>query len=223
MARDPERLRVKTLIFDFDGTLADSFELVMEITYELTGVKPLSKQEEARLRKLPLLKAVREVHIPLHQVPRLLIKGRQMMLERIQEVYPFVGIPEVLQTLHERGYHMLVISSNSEKNVRAFLRAHKLESFFDGVYGSASVFNKTGSLRRVLRRNRLEPADCLYIGDEVRDVVAATRAHIEPVAVAWGYQAPEALAKYHPYALLQEPKELLKLLAASGGDLGYLT
>lgn len=204
---------MKTLIFDFDGTLADSFELVMDIAYELTGVERLSKKEEARLRKLPLLKAAREVRVPMRQVPRLLIKGRQMMLERINEVHPFKGIPEVLHALHAADYHLLVISSNSEKNVRTFLRTHKLESFFDGVYGSASLFNKAGSLRKVLKRNRLQAADCFYIGDEVRDVVAATRASIEPVAVAWGYQAPEALAKYHPYALLKEPSELLKLFS----------
>lgn len=209
------QVQSKTLIFDFDGTLADSFELVMEIAYELTGIKPPTEAEVERLRKLPLLKAASAMHIPLRRAPRLLLKGRQMMSERIQEVHPFPGIPETLKELHARGYHLLVISSNSEKNVRMFLRTHKLESFFDGVYGNASIFNKTGSLRRVMKRNRLQPQDCFYVGDEVRDVVAATRAGMEPIAVAWGYQAPEALAKHHPFALVNEPKEFLKLLPAA--------
>lgn len=212
---ETEQVRTKTLIFDFDGTLADSFELVMEITYELTGIKPPSEEEVARLRKLPLLKAAAVLHIPLRRAPRLLLKGRQMMLERIHEVHPFPGIPETLKQLHAQGYHLLVISSNSEKNVRTFLRTHKLESFFDGVYGNASIFNKTGSLRRVMKRNQLQPEDCFYVGDEVRDIVAATKAKMEPVAVAWGYQAPEALAKHHPFALVREPQELLKLLPAA--------
>jgi phosphoglycolate phosphatase-like HAD superfamily hydrolase len=200
---------MKTLIFDFDGTLADSFELVIDIVYELTGIPHQNETEVARLRKLPLLKAAREMKIPLSRAPGLLLRGRQMMHERIHEVHPFPGIPEVLQQLHETGYHMLVMSSNSEQNVRTFLRANDLESYFDGVYGGASVISKAGALKRVMRRNRLVPANCYYVGDEVRDIVAATKAGIEPIAVTWGYQAPEALAEYHPYALVNDPAELL--------------
>lgn len=201
---------MKTLVFDFDGTLADSFELVIDIAYELTGIPRQSEEEVARLRHLPLLKAAREMHIPLRKAPRLLVKGRQMMMERIDEVHPFPGIPEVLRELHDNGYHLLVISSNSEHNVRSFLRTNALEPFFDGVYGGASI-NKAASLRRVLKRNKLDAADCFYIGDEVRDIAAASKVGMEPVAVAWGYQAKDALKKYHPYAVLDQPTDLLQI------------
>lgn len=206
---------MKTLIFDFDGTIADSFELVLDIAYELTGVPRLSEQEVARLRRLPLLKAAREMKIPLSRAPNLLLKGAQMMQERIHEVHPFSGVPEVLRALHDAGYHMLVISSNSEQNVRTFLRANNLESYFDGVYGNASILSKAGALRKVIRRNRLDQKNTYYIGDEVRDIVAATKAGIEPVAVGWGYQAPEALAEHHPYVLISEPAELLRIFPSN--------
>jgi phosphoglycolate phosphatase len=202
---------MKTLIFDFDGTIADSFELVVEIAYELTGIPRQSEKEVARLRHLPLLKAAREMRIPLRMAPRLLVKGRQKMLERIHEVHPFPGMPEVLRELHDNGYHLLVTSSNSEHNVRAFLRTNELEPFFDGVYGNASIFNKASSLKKVLKRNKLDVADCFYIGDEVRDIVAANKVGMEPVSVAWGYQAKEALNKYHPFALLDQPTDLLQV------------
>lgn len=204
---------MKTLVFDFDGTLADSFELVIDIAYELTGVPRQNEEQVAKLRKLPLLKAARELHIPAHKAPRMLIKGRQLMHERIHEVHPFPGVPEVLRALHEANYHMLVISSNSEQNVRTFLRVNNLESYFDGVYGGASIISKAGTLKKVLKRNRLEPGNCYYIGDEVRDIVAATKVGMEPIAVAWGYQAPEALAEYHPFALANDPPHLLAILA----------
>jgi len=202
---------MKTLIFDFDGTLADSFELVLDIAYELTGIPKQSEEEVARLSQLPLIKVIQHLHIPLRKGPRLLIKGRQRMHERIHEVHPFPGIPKVLKQLHDNGYHLLVTSSNSEHNVRAFLRANKLEGYFDGVYGNAPIFNKAGALKRVLKRNKLDAADCFYIGDEVRDVMAAAKVGMEPVAVAWGYQAKTALAEYHPFALLDRPAELLKV------------
>ena len=206
---------MKTLVFDFDGTLADSFELVVDIAHELTGIARKSDEEIAHLRHLPLLKAARELGISYRKLPRMMIQGRQMMLERIEEVHPFKGIPDVLKKLYERGYHMLVISSNSEKNVRTFLRANNLESFFDGVYGNASLINKAQVLRKVLKRNKLAAAECYYIGDEVRDIVAASKVGMLPVSVKWGYQAPDALAAQHPVALVDAPRDLLQLFDES--------
>lgn len=200
---------MKTIIFDFDGTIGDSFELVLEIAYELTGVDRLDEDEIARLRQLPLAKAIQELHIPLRRMPRLLLKGRQLMHERINEVQPFKGMATTLKELHASGHHLLVISSNSEQNVRTFLRANKLETYFDGVYGGVALFNKAAALRKVVRKNRLDADNCFYIGDEVRDIIAASKVGVEPIAVAWGYQAPEALAAYHPLAVVKKPSELL--------------
>jgi phosphoglycolate phosphatase len=198
-----------TLIFDFDGTLADSFELAIDIAYGLTGLPPIDAKDVARLRRLPLLKAIREIGIPLHRVPRLLLAGRQAMHERINEVRPFAGIVETLQTLHQSGYHMLVMSSNSEQNVRTFLRINKAEHYFDGVYGGVGLFNKSAALKKLLRRNHIPASDCFYIGDEARDITAASKVGIRPVAVMWGYQAAETLADHQPYALVATPPELI--------------
>lgn len=205
---------MKTIIFDFDGTLADSFELVLDIAAELTGIPRFPEKEIARLRHMPLTKAVKELHIPMFRLPRLVIKGRQRMSERIDEINLFPGVPEMLKSLHESGYHLLVMSSNSEQNVRSFLRTYNLEGYFDGVYGGVAVFNKATALKKTMRRNRLDPANCYYVGDEVRDIVAASKAKVEPIAVSWGYQAPEALRKYHPLALAKDPADLLAILAS---------
>lgn len=204
------------LIFDFDGTLGDSFELAADIAYELTGLSPLPAAEVAKLRRLPLIKAVRRVGIPLHRLPRLLLSGRQAMHERIHEVAPFPGITETLQALHEAGYNMLIMSSNSEQNVRAFLRGNGLELYFSGVYGGVGLFGKAAALRKIIRRNGLKAAECFYIGDEERDIIAAARAGVRPVAVTWGYQAAEALAARRPYAMIKMPPELIELIEAEG-------
>jgi phosphoglycolate phosphatase len=205
---------MKTLIFDFDGTIGDSFELVLDIAHELLGIDRFDEKEIARLRGMPPAKIIRELHIPFTRLPRLILKGRQKMHERIGEVHPFRGMPEVLHALHTAGHHLLVMSSNSERNVRIFLRTNNLESYFDGVYGGAAVFNKASALRKVMRRNRLAAVDCYYVGDEVRDIVAAAKVGIEPVAVAWGYQTAEALKQYHPFALAKVPADLLCIFPA---------
>lgn len=199
---------MKTLIFDFDGTLADSFELVVDIAYDITGIPRLSEEKVAELRRMPLMKARKALGISLTQIPRLLLLGRKAMQERIGEVHPFPGTKEVLSSLNKEGYHMLVISSNSERNVRNFLRTHGLEQYFDGVYGGVGVFDKASALRRVIKRNKLALEDCYYIGDEVRDAVAAQKIGVHAVSVSWGYQARETLEEHQPFAIADKLTDL---------------
>lgn len=202
---------MKTIIFDLDGTLADSFELALEIAHDLTGIPRLNEQEMARLRRLPVLKVVRELGIPLRRVPGLVLKARQRMHERMHEVHSFKGIPQVVAALHQQGHHLLVMSSNSEQNVRVFLRAHDLEQYVSGVYGGVGLFDKAGALRKVVRRNKIARDTCYYVGDEVRDVAAAKKVGVHAVAVGWGYQDADALAEQKPFALVQKPKDLKQL------------
>ncbi|HEY5667750.1 MAG TPA: HAD-IA family hydrolase [Candidatus Saccharimonadales bacterium] len=205
---------MKTIIFDFDGTIADSFEVALDIAYKVTKIPRDSDEEIERLRHMPLAKIVRELHIPLHRVPRLVIVGRQKMHERLGEVRVFPGIATTLKKLHDDGNRLLVISSNSEQNVRSFLRTHDLEQYFSEVHGNASALNKGASLKKVIRKDKIDTKTCFYVGDEVRDIAAASKAGIEPVSVTWGYQAPEALAQYHPFALVKKPEELLAVFGA---------
>jgi phosphoglycolate phosphatase len=199
------------LIFDFDGTIGDSFELVMEIAYELTGIQPLDHLEVSRLRHLPIMKAIRELGVPLHRVPRLLLHGRHLMSERMQEVHPFAGIPQTLQRLHEQGHDLRILSSNSEQNVRSFLQANGLEHYFASVHGGVGVLNKAAAIKKVLRHDQLQADACFYIGDEVRDVIAAQKVHVRSIAVSWGYQAADALRTHRPFAIVATPGELVEL------------
>ncbi len=201
---------MKTIIFDFDGTIADSFELMLDIAEKIAGVGRPSDEEINYYKQMPLGKVIRELHIPLRRLPKLILQGRQKMHERISEVYPFRGMPEVLKALHARDdFTLLVMSSNSEQNVRTFLQANELEGYFDSVQGNVAVFNKASALRKTLRHNHIDAHTCYYVGDEVRDIVAASKVGVEPVAVSWGYQGRKALAEYHPYALVDKPDQLL--------------
>jgi phosphoglycolate phosphatase len=199
---------MKTIIFDFDGTLGDSFEVGIEIAHNLTGIPPLGKKEMARLRRLPLLKVVRELGIPLRRLPRLVLQARQQLHARMHEIHPFDGMPASLAALHEQGYRLLIMSSNSEQNIRVFLRTNHIEQYFSSVYGNVGLFDKAAALRKVIRRNKIARGACFYVGDEVRDVAAAKKVGVSAVAVGWGYQDPKALAECQPFALARNPAEL---------------
>ncbi|MEO8104775.1 MAG: HAD-IA family hydrolase [Candidatus Saccharibacteria bacterium] len=211
---------MKAIIFDFDGTLADSFKLVVEITQGLTHRKePISDQEIARLRQMRLLNVAKELGLSRWRWPLLIIRGRRLMARRIGEVQPFEGIEDVLRTLSNDHYRLFVMSSNSTRNVQVFLVQHGLSNFFTNIYGGVGLLGKSRALRRILRHNQLQPKDVIYVGDEPRDIEACKRVDVPCVAVAWGFNTPELLAEHAPMVVVRTSSQLRKVLEEWGSSL----
>lgn len=200
----------KNLIFDFDGTIADSFKLNVDIFCKITGrrEKTTTAQIE-RLRQMQTHQVLRELDVSLWQIPRLLREWRTAMRQRIGEVRPFPEIGGVLQKLHTRGYKLYLVSTNSPQNIDAFLTKYQLRQFFVEIYGDVGLFGKRRTLRRILRQQSLSARDCFYIGDETRDVKAGNRAGIRTIAVGWGYTGEKAFEVVKPYLLIRQPAELM--------------
>jgi phosphoglycolate phosphatase-like HAD superfamily hydrolase len=203
----------KTIIFDFDGTIADSFDLAVSIFFDILHRTPITDVKQvSAYRRMSLQELIHELHVPKWLLPFLFMRGKHVMHKRIGEVGVFDGVEEVLRELHEAGCRLLIISSNSQKNVTTFLDTYHLLQYFDRVYGGVGLFGKTGALRRAIHADKLRNKDCYYVGDEVRDIEAARRARVKIVSVAWGYNDPVALQKHEPFAFVQKPKDLIPLL-----------
>ena len=200
-----------TIIFDFDGTIADSFEVVLDIFYELTGKDHYSAEQIDEFRKLTLKKVGKEIGISLSQVPILVVKGRAMMLHRMHEVKLIPGMREALGELHAAGWQLMVISSNSRQNVEDYLKQHEMDQYFDRVYGGVGLFGKTLALRKVIKQNKLDRRMCFYVGDEARDMQAARRTRIGSVAVSWGYNDVSLLKSEKPTVIAETPKQLTEI------------
>lgn len=204
---------MKTVIFDFDGTLADSLNVIVEVFEQITGKQgQLTKKEMAALRHLPIPVVAKRVGIPMWRVPFLLYRGRRMMKARVNEIVMYEGLDKLLAALHKDGYRLLVVSSNSAHNVRAFLRNNKLEKYFTHVYGGVGLFDKAAALRAVVKRNRTQLADCIYVGDETRDIEACQSIGLRVIAVEWGFANPMFLARHTPLALVKTPAQLLRVI-----------
>lgn len=107
---------------------------------------------------------------------------------------------------------MYILSTNSPSNINEFLHNNNLGKYFHNVYGDVGLRGKASAIRKILKREGLHPADCVYIGDEVRDVAAAKKARVRSIAVGWGFNYPEALAQAGPWALAKNPSDLPRLL-----------
>ena len=209
---------MKTIIFDFDGTLVDSFKVAIEVAHELTHRSILVQPEEiVRLRKLRLLDVAKELHLPRWQWPFLLIRGRRRMTKRLDEVVPFASMPTVIKDLHSAGYQLLVMSSNSQVNVQRVLNNRSLSQYFTRIKGGVGLMGKAKGLRELLVLQRLDVKDCIYIGDEPRDVEGSRRVGMPCISVTWGFNAAELLQDHNPLAIVDTPEQLRDELKKWGG------
>jgi phosphoglycolate phosphatase len=205
---------VKTIIFDFDGTIADSLEIVIDIYRQLTKDKrELTLEEREALRKLPAQKVMKALGIPMWRAPFLVSRGRKIMHNRLDEVEVFPDLPKVLKTLKERGYELRIVTSNSADNVHVFLKKHGLVDYFNEVTGSIGLFSKAKVLRRMVKAEKLDLMHTFYVGDEARDIVASKKAGVPVISVAWGYNHENLLKKLHPYKLAKKPEDLLEIFS----------
>ncbi len=204
---------VEVIIFDFDGTIADTFDAVVEITNSLAekfGYKPVGLDEIKRLKNLSSREIVKQSKIPTFKLPFLVRQIRAELEDKVHRLTPFLGIQEALVMLKCQGYQLGIVTSNSEQNVVIFLRNYNLNELFDFIYSEITLFGKAKVISRCLAEKRIGPASAIYVGDETRDIEAAKRIQIKVVAVTWGFNSKKALAKQNPDFLIDQPFELIE-------------
>jgi len=207
----PENTRARAVIFDFDGTLADSFAVALEVFYELMQRDAFEAEDLMRLRGLTLRQLSKELKIPMYKVPFLLVRGRRAMFERMPEVRLVEGMANVVRVLR-KTHKLFVLSSNSPANIRAVLNEYGLADSFTAVYGDVSLLKKRQKLRQIVRQHGLKTAETWYVGDEARDIQAAKRAGLRMVAVSWGFNNIHVLASHEPTALVFTPDEIISCI-----------
>jgi phosphoglycolate phosphatase-like HAD superfamily hydrolase len=177
------------IIFDFDGTIADSFDVIVDIFEHITKrPEKLTEEQMLELRGYPLEIVAERLHIRWWRIPFLLARGRRMMARRMHEIPVFEGMGKVIEELHAEGHELFVVSSNSKRNVRKFLKAHHMYNHFVDIRGNAGLLGKS------------------------RDVVSAKAIGMPVVAVSWGFASTDFLKSLHPTALAYEPQEIVRIL-----------
>jgi phosphoglycolate phosphatase len=201
------------IIFDFDGTIADSFDYVASfLELHVRRKHALTEEEKETLRGMTMQQMAMYLGSPRWYLPVLFIIGRRAMGQAMYNVPLFEGMGAVIDKLHAEGHELMIVSSNNSRNIRKFLKQHHLYKFFTDIYGDAGFFGKKRAIRRVLGRNHMEPEQAWYIGDEARDVVAAKAAGVRVIAATWGFDHAHILAEHEPAALAGHPADIIRIL-----------
>lgn len=202
------------MIFDFDGTIANTLPQIFDILNALApeyGYRTATRDELPALKALSPRQLCEHMGLSWHQVPILAVRVRKEMVRNMPSIAPFEGIADAIRTLHERGLRIGMLTSNSRENVAAFL-AQRPELSFDFVSTGSGLFGKHHRLKRLLQREKLLPQEACYVGDETRDVEAAQAVGMRMVAVTWGFSASQLLAAAKPEYLIDKPADLLTVV-----------
>lgn len=206
---------MQVIIFDFDGTIADSFEAVFRISNQLAaefGYPETQPQDIDRLKNLSSREIIRQSKVSPFKLPFLVHRLRGELKREIGYLKPIPGIKDSLLHLKAQGKRLGIVTSNSRENVMAFLAAQGLSEVFDFVGSGLALFGKGQIIRRILRQQGVNAKDVLYVGDETRDIEAARHIGIRVVSVGWGFNSIQALAAENPDFLIHHPAELLNVV-----------
>jgi phosphoglycolate phosphatase len=202
------------VVFDFDGTLADSFPWFaaeLNAVARDWGFRQVTPADAARLRRLSAAAVFRELRVPRLKGPWIARDLRRRMARDIARIALFDGVAPLLERLALSERRVAVMSSNGLENIRTVL-GPSLCSGIEAFECGASLNGKSRRLKRLSRRFGIRADRVLYIGDEVRDIEAARRIGAACAAVTWGYNSECALREQRPDLLLREVTELDALL-----------
>ena len=217
---------IKAIIFDLDGTLADTIWQIREGANDAraeVGLSPVSYEDikkgiNAGVRQLVVTsiidpaRADDEAHIDDMQRRYLAAYGR--VFDRTDK--PYDGISEVVSCLKDKGYKLAVLSNKPDEFVRVL--ASKL--FPENTFVTAKGPTENGprkpdpALTLAVMHDidpTLTPRECVFVGDSNVDIETAKNAGMYSVGVSWGYRGREFLKKYSPDEIIDAPHELLDL------------
>ncbi|WP_454628206.1 HAD-IA family hydrolase [Bradyrhizobium cenepequi] len=204
------------VIFDLDGTLADSFPWFLRNVNDVAdrfSFRRIADEDVEELRHAGSREIIARLEVPTWKIPFITRHMRRLKSEHLADIGLFPGTETMLRALADDGLKLALVSSDSEANARRLLgEAAAHFSWFDC---GASIFGKAAKFRRVLKRAGLTPSQAIAIGDETRDIEAARALGITCGAVSWGYAASAKLRALGPDLMFERMEDIADYLLVS--------
>ncbi|PIC63095.1 pyrophosphatase PpaX [Sporosarcina sp. P13] len=211
---------ITTLLFDFDGTLADTNELIISSFRHVLDEHFPGRYERSDI--LPFIgPTLHETFssIAFDKTEQLIHEYREWNIANHDAIVTeFEGVTETLRQLHAQGVKMAVVSTKKRDMVERGLNLLGITKYFETVIGLDDITNpKPNPEPLVLALKRLDstPEEALMIGDNFHDILGGQNAGVRTAAVAWALKGEEYLQTFKPTFMLQHMSDLLSLV---GGE-----
>jgi len=214
--------RRPTILFDLDGTLIDTIELIVAAARYAFASRPGPAPTELEIRQTigrPLVTQFGPWLVDDTDLPFLVAKYREHQLEhhdRLTTVYP--GIPKAVASLHGAGCVMGIVTSKVGFMAERALTHVGLRDYMRVVIASDSTTRHKPDPEPVLvamERIGARPEETTFVGDSPYDMMAAVAAGVRPIGVAWGAFETDVLIAAGARVVLEQVAHLGALLMAA--------
>ncbi len=198
---------MKLIIFDFDGTLADTNSLVLKLAKEKFDEFEFDVESIESIKKKGLVKTLADAGVSYFKMPSIISDLQEDMYQRIGEVKFFPGTETLVKKLKKEGFILTILTHNKKKTVERFLKEHQID-IFSGVYDTSIFLKKHRKIKKIIKKHRLTKEETLVVGDQPSDIMAGKMAKTKTVAVDWGLFGEDALLKAEPDKIVSDPFEI---------------
>lgn len=214
MVAERNKNKFDSIIFDFDGVLADTFPSFLRcanLYLKKAGREKLSSEDAGKLRGMNPVDIFDYLGVSIFRIPIFANFVKAEINKDLDSLEIDSEVRSVLEKLSQLGIKMGIMSSNSEKNIKKFIERNEID-FFEYILAGGTVLKKYKLLEKGIKKFDLDKRKTLKIGDEVRDIEAARKVGIEVAVVVTGYNSEELLKKYKPDYIIRKPKDIISII-----------
>ncbi len=174
---------IKAIIFDFDGTIADTMPFLTRLAVELITEEYNLTEEEAKRRYLETtgVDFATQIELIFPQHPKNSEVVNAFEAKKLEGIFELPLFPDVVSTfahLKKKKIKIYICSSTKHEIVLKYCKLKGVYSLVDGIFGYKQGFGKYDQISLILKNSSLEPTKVLFIGDSLRDCDFAARNRI---------------------------------------------
>jgi pyrophosphatase PpaX len=210
-------MNINTILFDLDGTLIDTNELIIQsFLHTLEKYYPNQYKREDVLAFIgpPLYDTF--VAMDKERVQEMIDTYRAFNHEKHDElVKEYETVYETVETLHEKGFKLGIVTTKVRSTVLMGLKLTKLDRFFDCIVALDDVERAKPDPEPIFKALSIlesSPQETIMVGDNYHDILAGKNAGTKTAGVAWTIKGREYLEQYKPDFMLEKMSDLLEIV-----------